>query len=109
MKFRAMGKRVSKRWLKRHFKFTSLHFQSATWTAKLERVPKIDDDSLFQQYWSLCEPELFPGSRLIGVHGRKGAKINLFNSGKCVCLGKLFRSKNIVEYVLLTLVQNIRL
>lgn len=84
--------------------FSSLHFQTATWTAELpysEGGIRIDDDSLFSNYWSLCEPELFPGSRLIGVQGGyKGAKVNIFNSGKCVCLGKRFRHKNDVACML---------
>lgn len=110
MKFRAMGKGMSRRWLRKTFKLDEIHFQSATWVAQLPiQQLKVEDDSKFSKYWSSCEPELFPGSRLVGVNGPHGAKINLFHSGKCVCLGKLFHKRHDVHNILSTVLDNIQL
>ena len=104
MKYRAMGKHMSRRWLCSKFKVKSIHFQSATWVATTKyRIP-VDDDSCFTGFRSLCEPELFPGSRLISLYG--GAKVNLFNSGKCICLGKLFHRRETVVKILSSLFHN---
>ena len=105
LNFRAMGKRPNKKWLYRKLNVKNLHFQSATWVADLGHCIKVEDDALFEGYHSLCEPELFPGSRLISLSG--GAKVNVFNSGKCIFMGKYFRTKFNVLHVLSNLVKNI--
>jgi len=105
MRYRAMGKRVSKRWLCSKLKVKSVHFQSVTWVANMGRAIPVDDDSCFTEFKSLCEPELFPCSRLITIN--EGTKINMFHSGKCICLGKFFRRKETVASVLLSLFNHI--
>lgn len=107
MKFRGMGKRITKKWLRKMLNVKTIKFQSATWVANVGHSIKVHDDQLFSKWRSICEPELFPGSRLISY--KDGAKINVFNSGKCVCLGKLFRSRDIVFDALSTTVINIQL
>jgi len=95
-----MGKFISKKWLRSILATKNIKFQSATWLANVGHSINVNRDEKFKSHWSLCEPELFPGSRLIGVKGRKGAKVNIFNSGKCICMGKYFRSKTNVVNVL---------
>ena len=105
LNFRAMGKHPNRKWLHRKLNVKSLHFQSATWVADIGHPIKVDDDALFEGYCSLCEPELFPGSRLISL--KEGAKVNVFNSGKCIFLGKYFRTEPYVYHVLSKLAKNI--
>jgi len=100
-----MGKHPSRKWLQSKLNVKSLHFQSATWVANVGHPIKVENDALFEGYRSLCEPELFPGSRLISLNG--GAKVNVFNSGKCIFMGKYFRTESNVRYVLSNLVKNI--
>mgnify|MGYP001819496989 CR=1 FL=1 len=98
---------MSKKWIRKVLNVKSLHFQSATWVADIGVGVKVNDDGKFTRFWSLCESELFPGSRLIGIKGPIGAKINVFNSGKCICMGRLFRHKRTVYDALVNVSQNI--
>lgn len=105
MKFRAMGSKMNRRWLLRHLLdgdcIREIHLQTATWVGRLFNPGEINvwKDSSFVGYKTMCEPELFPCSRLITIPGG-GGKVNLFASGKVVCLGKRFTSRWSVYIIL---------
>lgn len=105
MKFRAMGSRMNRLWLLRHLMdggcIQEIHLQTATWVAQMFKPGEINiwKDSTFAAYKTLCEPELFPSSRLITLP-EGGGKINLFASGKAICMGKRFTKRHSVYNIL---------
>lgn len=117
MHFRAMGRGMRRGWLRRELGEAALdiHLQTITWVANIATTSpnptsqpqyniNVYNDRVFTglAWRTICEPELFPSSRLIipGSFGGGdkitssevgGAKINLFPSGKCVFMGRYFR------------------
>lgn len=113
LKFRAMGPGMTPCWLERQFLgggqvCGAPQLQTATYVANMGRFFNILDDGVFVAYKTCCEPELFPGARLISLPSETGGgKVNVFASGKCVCLGKRFKNRQDVYTVLLELLANL--